>query len=163
MINKRPLFYWCAFSRIYTVSLRLQIAIGWEYKRSVSYLEYKSQQVWTAGKGALEPRMAIEMSQKNGRDKKKNELRPSSQRRCCRSSSSYQLSLPCKPLWDHFSMLIPVICLEEKIFHHWKDYSFSIVSEAASGCWPWMHLKKIPVIFCLSSQKQDVYLSTIDL
>lgn len=76
MIKKSPLFYWRVFSRIYTVSLRVQIAIAREYKRSVSYLEYKSQQVWTVGKGALEPRMAIEMSQKNGRDKKKNELRP---------------------------------------------------------------------------------------
>lgn len=101
MLNKSPLFYWCAFSRIYTVSLRVQIAIGREYKTSVSYLEYKSQQVWTAGKGALEPRMAIEMSQKNGQDKKKNELRPSSQCRCCSSNSFYQPSLPCKSAWDH--------------------------------------------------------------
>lgn len=45
MTNKSALFDWCAFSRIYTVSLRVQIAIGPEYKRSVSYLEYKSQQV----------------------------------------------------------------------------------------------------------------------
>lgn len=86
MINS-PLLSSGGFSRIYTaatVSLRIQIAIGWEYKRSVSYFEYKSQQVWTAGKGALELRMAIEMSRKNGRDKKKeekNELRPLSRHR----------------------------------------------------------------------------------
>lgn len=77
VINKTFFLFFCSFSRIYaasTASVRIQIAIGLEYKGSVSYLEYKSQQVWIAAKGPLQRRMAIEMSRENAREiKKKNE------------------------------------------------------------------------------------------
>lgn len=39
----------------------------------MSYLEYKSQQVWIAVEGPLQQRMAIEMSWENGEEIKKKE------------------------------------------------------------------------------------------
>lgn len=75
-INKGDFFFFFlrCFSRISaasTVSVRIQITIGPEYKRSVSYLEYKS--VWSVNgsEGALQWRMAIEMRQKNASEIKK--------------------------------------------------------------------------------------------
>lgn len=61
---------------------RFRLLSARQYKRSVSYLEYKSQEVWTPAKGrrgmgggggggALWRRMAIEMSQKNAREIKR--------------------------------------------------------------------------------------------
>lgn len=61
----------CKISAASPVSMRIQIAIGPAYKRSVSLLEYKSQEVWTTAKGALQWRMAIEMKQKNASKIKK--------------------------------------------------------------------------------------------
>ena len=130
-----------------TVSVRIQIAIGPEYKRSVSYLEYKSQEVWTAAKGALQWRMPIEMRPKNASEIKR---RMSS---AVQSTPALQFQLiPALPPptfqqvdTGSFFIMIPVFkyhLLSLSLFfspflnHHIENNIQPLLSTAGSGCRP---------------------------
>lgn len=123
-----------------TVRVRIQMAIGTEYKSSVSYLEYKLQEVWTAAKGALQWRMAIEMRQKNASEIKR---RMSS---AVPSTPALQLQLIPAPSASRHEIIFhndtsvqisPSLRFFPSLNHHMENNSSSLF------CWSWLWVTPI--------------------